>query len=369
MTRAAEQIFAYCVCALASGVMFFLWRRLDVEDRRRMWRYYGVYSGLMLCGSCFGTVSWSAQMMNFAYQFQGNQALSTGDRAQYFSFFSNAIRWRSAFVVMYPCEFMCLSAAKLLVLDRMAEFAVHRGDSIRKRMVLGGRIVMAVVVLGNALGLFTNIASVVHYLKASEHAGMASVYYSANNSAFNPDGLKYRALFREEFELALKVVSVQSFCEAAVLLLIVAAFVVVGFLCARRLRQMLSTVDSGSVAASTGRTLQRQMLATTGFVFAAFLLRSAYSTMFALAWGLQDVGNVCGTSDDVCDPTCFNVYRLMNRWMFYTPEFQLTVMLISSPLALLVALWGMTAKATLRVMQAKWREIMTAPTQLSLVSQ
>jgi hypothetical protein len=46
------------------------------------------------------------------------------------------------------------------------------------------------------LGLFTNIASVVQYLKAAEHAGMASVYYSANNSAFNPDGLKYRALFR-----------------------------------------------------------------------------------------------------------------------------------------------------------------------------
>ncbi len=349
--------------------MFFLWRRLDVEDRRRMWRYYGVYSGLMLCGSCFGTVSWSAQMMNFAYQFQGNQAISTGDRAQYFSFFSIAPLWRSAYVVMYPVEFMCLSAAKLLVLDRMAEFAVPRGDSIRQRLVVAGRIVMAVVALGNTLGLITNIASVVHYSKAAAHAGTASAYYSANNSAFNPDGLKYRALFREEFARALVVVSVQSFCEAAVLLLIVAAFVVVGFLCARRIRLMLSTVDSGSAAASAGRTLQTQMLATTGFVFAAFLLRSAYSTMYALAWGLQDVGNVCGTSDDFCDPECFNVFRLMNRWMFYTPEFQLTVMLISSPLALLVALWGMTAKATLQVMKAKWREMATAPTQLSLVSQ
>ena len=33
--------------------------------------------------------------------------------------------------------------------------------------------------------------------------------------------------------------------------------------------------------------------------------------------------------------------------MIYTPEFQLTITLISSPLALLVALWGMTPQVLL----------------------
>ena len=33
------------------------------------------------------------------------------------------------------------------------------------------------------------------------------------------------------------------------------------------------------------------------------------------------------------------------RWMSFTPEFQSTIVLVSSPLALLVALWGMTTKS------------------------
>jgi hypothetical protein len=35
----------------------------------------------------------------------------------------------------------------------------------------------------------------------------------------------------------------------------------------------------------------------------------------------------------------------MQIWMFYTPIFQLMTVLISSPLALLVTLWGMTSKS------------------------
>ena len=48
-----------------------------------------------------------------------------------------------------------------------------------------------------------------------------------------------------------------------------------------------------------------------------------------------------------CDPTCYNEFTHMQQWMFRTPEFQLTVVLVSSPVALLVALWGMTNKSTL----------------------
>jgi hypothetical protein len=42
--------------------------------------------------------------------------------------------------------------------------------------------------------------------------------------------------------------------------------------------------------------------------------------------------------------------------MAYTPQFQLTIILISSPVALLVALWGMTPKSTLQTMQLTQRQ-------------
>jgi hypothetical protein len=335
--------------------MFFLWRRLDDDVRQRFWPLYGKLTALMTCGSCFGAVSWSLQMMNISNQFKANYAFSIGDRHQRLSFISIAFSWRSAFVVAYAVEFLCLSAAKLMVLDRMAEFSVPPGESMRERMILGARIVMGVVVFGNVLGLITNIVSSVQFSKAAATAGIASAHYAANNSEFNQEGLKYFDLHRHELEKAMVTLSVQSFCEVAVLLLIVASFFLVGVLCVRRVRSLLHSLDSSSAAASTGRNLHRQVMATTGIVFAAFLLRSAYSAMFAIAWGLSDYGNAC-PSEDLCDPTCYNVYRLMNRWMFYTPEFQLIIMLISSPITLLVALWGMTSEAALHAMLAGWQK-------------
>jgi hypothetical protein len=47
--------------------------------------------------------------------------------------------------------------------------------------------------------------------------------------------------------------------------------------------------------------------------------------------------------------------------MFYTPEFQLTILLISSPLALLFALWRITPKATRQLMKSSQKETLVAP--------
>ena len=67
----------------------------------------------------------------------------------------------------------------------------------------------------------------------------------------------------------------------------------------------------------------------------------------------------------MCDAICYNVYSHITQWNAYTPEFQTTVVLISSPLTLLVALWGMTSKLTLQLMRLRQRQ--TAPTRASPV--
>ena len=96
--------------------------------------------------------------------------------------------------------------------------------------------------------------------------------------------------------------------------------------------------------ASEGAHLRFRILSTTAFVFAAFVLRCVFSVMRAVAYQFQDLGNVCPGSSGLCDPSCYNAYTHFSQWMFRTPEFQLTVMLLSSPVALLVALRGMTDK-------------------------
>jgi len=45
----------------------------------------------------------------------------------------------------------------------------------------------------------------------------------------------------------------------------------------------------------------------------------------------------------------------MRLWITLTPAFQLVVVLVSSPLAMLVALWGMTSSRTLQIMKTQRR--------------
>jgi hypothetical protein len=125
-----------------------------------------------------------------------------------------------------------------------------------------------------------------------------------------------------------------------VLLLIVVAFAVAGVLCARILYTRVKPIgdDAGYDAfiATVGRTLRRHMLGTTAFIFVTFLLRSAFSAMYAVSLQLQDGGKECPETETLCD-ACYNEYTHIAQWMAYTPEFQLLIVLISSPVAQLVA--------------------------------
>jgi hypothetical protein len=101
--------------------MFYRWRRMEEEDRGRVWRLYGWFTALMACGSCFGAVAWAAKMMGLANGYNANTI--PVDTAQHTSLIALACSWRAAFLVTYAIEFLCLSAAKLMVLDRMSVFA------------------------------------------------------------------------------------------------------------------------------------------------------------------------------------------------------------------------------------------------------
>ena len=55
-----------------------------------------------------------------------------------------------------------------------------------------------------------------------------------------------------------------------------------------------------------------------------------------------------------------NRYTHFVGWTIFTPEFESTIVLISSPVALLVALWGMTSKATLQLMKSSKRQALVS---------
>ena len=271
--------------------------------------------------------------------------------------FALSYSWTAVFFVMYAIEFLCLSAARLMVLDRMSYFAAGQDEVTRKRWAAGGRMVMAVVVLGNAVGLAANVAAAVHVQRAAEASSTASALFAANSTQLARQSV---LLSQTEVQLSLSIAAVQSFCEVAVLLLIVAAFVVAGVACARVIRSRLLAVDAASVPAAVGNyvhfvggELRRRMVVMTVVVFVAFVVRSVQSTMFAVARQLQDTSRRCPGVTGFCDPSCHNEFTHIQQWAVRTPEFHATIVLISSPVALLVALWGVTSRYTLQLMKLK----------------
>jgi hypothetical protein len=208
---------------------------------------------------------------------------STTGIVQRLSLASASHFWRGVFVVTYAIEFLCLSVAKLMVLDRMSEFATRQGVPTR-RWVVGGRVVMAVVVLGNSVGLAGNIAAAVFSQTVVEAFILSSDAFSANNTQL---GLQHLRSGNQRSEYAASVALVQSFCEVAVLIFILLAFAAVGVACARRFSPEVLSAGSAAVA-EAGKRLRMQILGTTVFVFVAFLVRSVYSTINAVTYQLQD---------------------------------------------------------------------------------
>jgi hypothetical protein len=341
--------------------MLYLWWRMDEAGRRHVWSLYGWFCGLMMCGSCFGVVTWASRMMQIMNRFKANNADLRGDDVQHMSLVALGHSWAAVFLVMQAIDFLCLSAARLMVLDRMSYFSAGQDVATRKRWAAGVRMVMAVVVLGNAVGLAANVAAAVHVQRAAEAASSASALFAANST--QAAGESFLSSQREA-QLTASIAAVQSFCEVAVLLLIVAAFIVAGVVCARVIRFRLLAVDAASVPAAVGNyvhlvgeELRRRMVVTTVVVFVAFVIRSVQSTMTAVARQLQDQATTCPGVTDFCDASCYNMYTHMHFFLLSTPEFQVTIVLISSPLTLLVALWGMTSEQTLHAMKPKEQEV------------
>jgi hypothetical protein len=318
-----------------------------------VWWLYGWFSGLMLCGSCFGAVAWAAWMRRIVLNFQANVfADYSVDQS---SLLALSLPWLAVFAVSYATEFLFLSASQLMVLDRMSDFLKLQADSAQRLFFIGGRVVMAVVVAANAVGLASSIAAGQQWLRAAASFSDAAAILSANQSSSAG-----RLSFSQGVTLnqsAYFIASVHSFCEVAVLLLIFLAFAVVGVACHRRIGAMLLGAEASAQVAASGRQLQLQILGTSAFVFLSFLVRSVFSTLFAVANALQNFENSCPSTElGLCDPACYNVYTRISRWISRTPEFQLSIELVSAPLALLVALWGMTSPITLQLMRKQRAE-------------
>jgi hypothetical protein len=127
--------------------------------------------------------------------------------------------------------------------------------------------------------------------------------------------------------------------------------------------EQLSSGARAKVFAEAGlkaARMQRKIVCTFVFLFVTCFLRCGFKFFTGVLMASQDFSNPCSASQ--CDP-CKNVYTHIIFWMLYNPGLQAAVMLAVSPLALLLALWGMSdvgelehMSSPLKTLQRRWKQ-------------
>ena len=365
------QVAFFCLSALAHGTAFVRWKRWSEGEKQKGWALYGWFTGLSFCGSIAGALAYACRLLLlknlFIYsdletivnptpaQMQQSQTLRAASR-----------RWAAAHYALFPFELGIVVLAKLLVLHRMQLCAVRTSRPERWRNARQG--LLGVVVLLNALGICANFGAAFYFNQTADFNLDSASAYGANRTA---TGKEMRGKAEQKVSVAGRVSSIQRFSEVCVLMLIIVAFSTVGVFSARVIASALSTLFNAqqrlvamaghgvgvervaqgrqliAEASLQGRQLQRKVIGTFVFVFVTVLLRSAFSVTYAVAQALQNISDPCAIG--YCDP-CKNVYANIQGWILHTPEVQQVAMIIASPMALLVALWGMSGVQALEQM-------------------
>jgi hypothetical protein len=149
--------------------------------------------------------------------------------------------------------------------------------------------------------------------------------------------------------------------EAIMVPVLIISFSVVGVASARRVRHVLHAAATSAISmqgsappatVDTPRQLMRKIVNTCCVIFVSLLVRAVPAIFFAIAAGLQRfVSCDAYTNRNRCSE-CYDMYTHMFMWIVYTPSLIFAVALVSQPVALLVALWGMTSGQTLALMKA-----------------
>ena len=331
------QIALALVAAAAALVRFVQWKRLDALDRNAIWRLYGVFTFAAFVGSVCGVITWSLYNAHDVLYFDA-LSLGASDFVQSSAEKGVSYTLYAAHCVFKSLAFAFVSGAKLLVLDRMTQFAVkHAQHALVRLMGVVQRVVLWTVLVVNAVSVAASLASSAYFSLAAGADASAAAAFSNNQTEV---GASLLLDVDRHVRVGTTCVAVAQACFAVCLLVIMAAFAGTGVFVAGRIRNFLAGVGLGqsTSAARSARYLLLQTCMTVAVVFATFLIRTVFEIVEALA-NFYILNSSCG----ICE-TCQAEYYLMDVWIATTPQVQSIVISLAEPLALLVALWGMTSE-------------------------
>jgi hypothetical protein len=164
-------------------------------------------------------------------------------------------------------------------------------------IVIGRRLLVAVVVIGNLVLGGSLAAAAVYYMRVAASYSNASVSFDANDI---DSALGYLNTTFVSYDSGDRALSVQNACESIILVSIVAVFALCGLLVLRQLRNLIGVIDSvhGShdALANFGRSLHRKIIATVVVVFLTFIVRASFAVMLSVG-DSAPLDSGCGRCD------------------------------------------------------------------------
>ncbi len=343
-------IVSFALSASVSFLKFIGWFRTSLEERKALWRLFGYFTACCFAANFFGALAFlaNAQMLDNFFRAYNVQGISMGDKM---SFKAISNYWETVHFLCYSIEFLFLSCAMLMVLNRMLEFSlrvmhVSNHDSGRLRPMAINKAVIYAVTLINIVGFIGNIVTTAFNFTSAELYLMSAANFNSNQ---NVTALEIMQRASIDNDKAQQAASVQQFCEVASLIIIIVSFAGTGIYCISSVASvkndaLISSTVTQSMHPKLMNSFQRLKIRIFGTVFAvflSFLARACFSILNAVAASGVKRGD--NPDCDLCDDTCLSVYDLIYVWLGYTPQFQLSMEFLSCPLASLIALWGMTA--------------------------
>jgi hypothetical protein len=356
------------VCATAHGTAFARWRKWSAEEKKDSWQLYGWFTASSCLGSVAGMLAFAARTGQFSYRYprqrlEQRMNITFADSQQVNELRAVEHYFASAFFILFPIELLFVANAQMFLLHRMFQFSLS-ASSQKHIWHLCGRFFFAIVNAGNIIGICGNIAAASYLLQGSNFS-LKVVDAYVEKDYVSAKSFELQAL--SSISKGASLVGIQRLSEASVLIIIIAAFIVTSVNSNRIIISALRTLFTAeqrvasisglaggqarelvAQAGSKGKSLQHKILGTVLVVFVTLLVRSVYSVLYALALSFNQISNPCSRSE--CDP-CKNVYSHILSWILYTPVFEQGTMIVASPLAQIVALWGMSGVRAIEQMK------------------
>ena len=175
------------MAAAAALVRFVQWKRLDALDRDAIWRLYGVFTLAAFVGSVCGSVTWSLVLAADVLYIDALR-LGAKDPVKSKSSAELGVSYTliAAYIVFKSLAFAFVSGAKLLVLDRMTQFAVkHARHALVRLMGVVQRVVLCIVIVVNAVSVAASLASSAYFSLAAGADASAATLSSVGIDAFS----------------------------------------------------------------------------------------------------------------------------------------------------------------------------------------